>query len=700
MASFYSDNTEQDEFAPIYQDAVNEINGLLEQATLQANNSANSASKSDGSAVSAEESAKSASDSEANVQTIENTVTQMANQVSSDKSQTEVNVTQSTNLLAETTIQAQNAAGDAQVANIAAGDANASAAAAKVSETNAKASEVAALSSEVNANTSASNAAKSAVDSAASADEAKYNANQTFVSGGTFELTPASPYPDTVGVVRDTVWITRIDPFDDESASYTYTSGQLAGKIIKQGWHLFYDTPHNAWSIVPVSGTGILSVNGKVGVAITLDADDVGAVSKEAAGMTFKLNNQSVGYIGTSSSSSFDVGEVRLANYTHGQMIRMSADGNIRLLAQSGKVVETSNLCNFKGGIYASTTMNPSGDGSGKEVAGSFNHTNGYFSIMPYNRDTSESGYDRLNGSFMRTFVSSASGITTWNMASTGGNGSTTLNLNLNGAVYAKGFYDSGSSNRVYSPINQQPELPTNNINSNFDLFSMDGTVQRTFLVGSSSSIPQNAPSGAGAGVVTVDGSMMKYHSLNVTEGEWITYRSSGSWLPWSASGKNMFEALFPVGHILITTNTANPATYGYNGVWALVEDDVGIETTNTTDSQLGTVQGDNNPLVPLVAHTHGRGTMNITGGAATMNNAYNNTRMFSGGTGAFTVTTTGTQDSTSGHYPTSAVKNGGSLTFDASRNWTGRTTSEGSSNATLNVRGRNLKVLMWERVS
>ncbi|WVI66568.1 hypothetical protein pVco7_gp122 [Vibrio phage pVco-7] len=66
--------------------------------------------------------------------------------------------------------------------------------------------------------------------------------------------------------------------------SFTYTTGQLNGKAIKNGDMLFLDAPANTFDIVQMSGSGggIISVNGKTGTNVTLDSDDVGALGKTA----------------------------------------------------------------------------------------------------------------------------------------------------------------------------------------------------------------------------------------------------------------------------------------------------------------------------------------------------------------------------------------------------------------------------------
>lgn len=106
------------------------------------------------------------------------------------------------------------------------------------------------------------------------AEKAKYNANQTFISGGLFTPTSSQEYPDVSAIVRDTIWIIEFASHDD---TYTFTGGQLSGDTVKNGDMIFWDTPQNTWSIIPTSISGVLSVNGKPGPAPVITASDIGS---------------------------------------------------------------------------------------------------------------------------------------------------------------------------------------------------------------------------------------------------------------------------------------------------------------------------------------------------------------------------------------------------------------------------------------
>lgn len=65
-----------------------------------------------------------------------------------------------------------------------------------------------------------------------------------------------------------------------------------------------------------------------------------------------------------------------------------------------------------------------------------------------------------------------------------------------------------------------------------------------------------------------------------------------------------VIEGLFPIGHLHITVNNANPATYGYPGTWVMQDEDMTLLTTQDK-SAVNKVVGTNTPLVPLLKHSH-----------------------------------------------------------------------------------------------
>ncbi|WP_028115877.1 phage tail protein [Ferrimonas senticii] len=200
-----------------------------------------------------------------------------------------------------------------------------------------------------------------------------------------------------------------------------------------------------------------------------------------------------------------------------------------------------------------------------------------------------------------------------------------------------------------------------------------------------------------------------------------------------------VLAAMFPPGHLLITTNSANPATYGYPGTWALIESDVSIRSAT---SGIGEVSGTNTPTVPVPAHTHSassgsamlnkRFTTNTTGDhghSGSANSAGNHHH--SGGVringyttaqGAFIYGkgasgkgfTFGNYSSNSWepltnsaglHTHSLSIGSDGSHYHYTDVNFGAHShsvsvSSTGTSGATLDVRGRRMNVYMWKRAA
>ncbi|RJK82754.1 pyocin knob domain-containing protein [Vibrio cholerae] len=141
------------------------------------------------------------------------------------------------------------------------------------------------------------------------AQQAQYNANQTFISGGLFTPSVSTPYPSIEGVVRDTIWIIE---FPSEDATFTYTSGQLSGRMVKNGDLLFWDTPENEFNLIPTKIGGILSLVTEWGTETGPSVDIRGRYLRKSGDSTTSLmslpnlavqalkdlNSETVGYFG------------------------------------------------------------------------------------------------------------------------------------------------------------------------------------------------------------------------------------------------------------------------------------------------------------------------------------------------------------------------------------------------------------------
>ncbi|ODW08986.1 hypothetical protein [Vibrio parahaemolyticus] len=144
---------------------------------------------------------------------------------------------------------------------------------------------------------------------------------------------------------------------------------------------------------------------------------------------------------------------------------------------------------------------------------------------------------------------------------------------------------------------------------------------------------------------------------------------------------KLILDHLFPVGHVIITFNTANPSTYGYPGTWVRMDNDATLYSTTGTPST--TPKGSNTPSVPVAAHSHKYARV---------------TKYRSHGyTGAGMHEVDMPTNNTWGQ----SVETGRSTPRTVAMSFMGNmenTASSGTSGATLDVRGRRYDVAMWRR--
>lgn len=165
-------------------------------------------------------------------------------------------------------------------------------------------------------------------------------------------------------------------------------------------------------------------------------------------------------------------------------------------------------------------------------------------------------------------------------------------------------------------------------------------------------------------------------------------------------------QALMPVGTIVVLGVSTNPNTlYGF-GTWTAIAGKVlvGLDGTQTEFDTLDETGGHKK----LQAHTHTRGTMEIASGATGIRHGWNDSSgggimMYSQSSGAFYTSRPGGD----GYWWAGVTASGGAgtntqyhtrLNFQASRNWTGATSSAGDGNAE-NLQPYIVKY-MWQRTA
>lgn len=146
---------------------------------------------------------------------------------------------------------------------------------------------------------------------------------------------------------------------------------------------------------------------------------------------------------------------------------------------------------------------------------------------------------------------------------------------------------------------------------------------------------------------------------------------------------KLILDHLFPVGHVIITFNTANPSSYGYPGTWARMDNDTTLYSTTGTPST--TPKGTNTPTVPVPAHSH---SASFKGNALPK---HEHEMVFTNASSGYGDLRYGGADYKNLNKKTTAVSAGtpsGTVTVN----------STGTSGATLDVRGKRYDVAMWRR--
>lgn len=159
-------------------------------------------------------------------------------------------------------------------------------------------------------------------------------------------------------------------------------------------------------------------------------------------------------------------------------------------------------------------------------------------------------------------------------------------------------------------------------------------------------------------------------------------------------------NTVYPIGSIYMSVSATSPATL-FGGTWESLGGRflIGQDGTYTAGSTGGEASH-TLTLAEAPAHTHSRGTMNITGGYKTgWGDASGGGIISNTWSGAMY----GSRNGTAFYYsnPTSSTNDGHKnyINFDASRSWTGETDSKGGGGAHNNM-PPYLAVYMWKRTA
>lgn len=151
----------------------------------------------------------------------------------------------------------------------------------------------------------------------------------------------------------------------------------------------------------------------------------------------------------------------------------------------------------------------------------------------------------------------------------------------------------------------------------------------------------------------------------------------------------DIFNAIYPIGSLYWSKSSTEPSTM-FGGTWERVKDKFILAAGD--NHEVGDEGGEENHTLTVEetpAHTHTRGTMEITGGFEAHCMHYSNVDV----SGAFTTTAVGSRMQANG-----SGSNGNKFNFNASRNWTGETSSVGGGE-THNNMPPYVTYYCWERI-
>ena len=159
----------------------------------------------------------------------------------------------------------------------------------------------------------------------------------------------------------------------------------------------------------------------------------------------------------------------------------------------------------------------------------------------------------------------------------------------------------------------------------------------------------------------------------------------------------NLINLIYPIGSIYMSVNNVSPQVF-LGGSWEQIQDTFLLSAGSKHSA--GSTGGEETHTLSVAetpAHTHTRGTMNITG-SLSIDPTNNNAGMDATGTGSGAITSTSKQGLGS-NSDADGWNVWGGFTFDASKSWTGATSSVGGNTAHNNM-PPYLTVYMWKRIA
>ena len=161
-------------------------------------------------------------------------------------------------------------------------------------------------------------------------------------------------------------------------------------------------------------------------------------------------------------------------------------------------------------------------------------------------------------------------------------------------------------------------------------------------------------------------------------------------------------DNIYPIGSIYMSVNPTDPGTL-FGGAWQAIENTFLVAQGSSFSA--GSTGGKiNYTAADMPAHNHTRGTMNITGGLTARTAEWQSAYVYNSferPSGAFTSTTFDVGSESASIYWVHATSNKleSSLNFDASRSWSGSTSTSGT-NTTVTIMPPYMAVYMWQRIS